>query len=680
MTGSLISWSAEETVDPRSPAIWHAQEKLLNPSNSRWPWIRIQQLEAEESILLKKISELPQHNPKFLSNHLGYHSKIQDIKSDEPRPPHQINLMLSRVNPLDSIALAPAFSPRKNGAYAFPKRFKIEVKNSRIGQFETLINWMDEDFPDPGPYPVFFSGINKLTRQVRITIPCEATNQSYFALGEIYLFRKRINGHTGVNMVPWVDTSIEVSDSFVVLPLWDKKYLSDGVNGFGFPLSDKIVEGGDLLILPQKDNPSLADSVQLTLDLGAVRTFGPIKFWSAEVPHDLALPSFGFPKEITVELSLYANFSEKQEKKYKQVPQTDIFTVRPRAYKTRYIRITLKGLRKYQDRLVLGLGEIEVSNNYTVLSTGCQITAKGIPQEYLDQLPRLVDGCSRSRRIFPQSEWIKGLAQRRPLDHRLLVVKRELEQIQISWQKTKQRIWIWGGCSLFAGLVIGMVLQRRQRKKIMNRLKWRIARDLHDEVGSSLGSISLTAELLETKISDSEIKEDLEDLSLIAREAAVSLREVVWVIDQSTIHLPDLIKKLVERARRILKNTVLSVKISPNCPNLEVSQMFKRHLIMFFKEVVHNCARHANASLAAQVIISTDKQQLRIEVTDNGVGFNPQIRSDGCGMDNMKERAQEMGGRIKIISQPNLGTSIVLSIPLDHLNKEPSNAYITSNQ
>ena len=141
--GTLFGWAADETVDPRSPAVWHAQEKLLNPSNSRWPWIRIQQLEAEEKILLKKISELPQHNPKFLSSHLGYHSKIQDMESDEPRLPHQINLILSRANPLDSIALAPAFSLVKNGAYAFPKRFKIEVKNSRTGQFETLINWVE---------------------------------------------------------------------------------------------------------------------------------------------------------------------------------------------------------------------------------------------------------------------------------------------------------------------------------------------------------------------------------------------------------------------------------------------------------------------------------------------------------------------------------------------------------
>ena len=206
----------------------------------------------------------------------------------------------------------------------------------------------------------------------------------------------------------------------------------------------------------------------------------------------------------------------------------------------------------------------------------------------------------------------------------------------------------------------------------------RITRDLHDEVGSSLGSISLTAEQLEKMASDAEMKEELGDLSLMAREACVSLREVVWVIDQSTIHLPDLIKKLVERAERVLHGMELSVEIPPDCPNTEVALAFKRYLIMFFKEAVHNCVRHAHAT-QAWVGFSTDDQRLQVSVRDNGCGFDPEGESDGCGVDNMKERAKEMGGDLEIVSQPGKGTSIVLSVPLANLSKEPDNAYTTSN-
>jgi len=259
-----------------------------------------------------------------------------------------------------------------------------------------------------------------------------------------------------------------------------------------------------------------------------LRPVGRIDFWPAAAPHLLALPSFGFPENILVEISPDPDFETTKELNIENISEdvyrNNLISVFGGAYPSQYIRITVDGLRTYKGERVLGLGEILVSSNEKVWSVGSKVVAQGIPEEYLDQLPRLVDGYSRQRRILPQGEWVRGLAQRRPLDRRLAVVERELELARTSWRTTQFRISIWGGSAVFAGLIIGMVLQRLQRRRILDRLKRRITRDLHDDVGSNLGSVALTAEKLKYADVNAEVRQAINDLSLLAREAFALLK------------------------------------------------------------------------------------------------------------------------------------------------------------
>ncbi|MCK4565300.1 MAG: hypothetical protein KAU94_11580, partial [Verrucomicrobia bacterium] len=659
-----------ERVDPRFPA-----ERLSIPREDMalWPRTRIQQLEAERERLLERISALPQHDPKLMTSHLGYHSPFDEPASDGMLPSHQIDFTLTSSILLDSIALAPAFNPQEFGAYAFPKRFKIEVLNARTASFETVVDWTQEDFPDPGPYPVFFAGINRRASQVRITV-LQVERESgvaYYALGEIYLFQHRKDGRIGANAAEWEKgiTLTVAPDSLMLPALWDVEYLHDGVVGFGPPLSDETVASEDLIVTYGNEDP-VPDKVQIVLDLGQARSVGRIDFWSAAAPHQLVLPSFGFPKNILVEMSANPDFKPAKELKVdnagKRMYSGYLLPVIGEGYQAQYIRVTMGELDKYKGNWVLGMGEILVTQNENVFSINCKVTAEGIPTEYLGQLARLVDGCSRNRRILPQGEWIKGLAQRRPLDRRLAVVERELEHARTAWRRIQLRSSVWIGGVICMLLVGGLLFQQRQRRRGLENLKWRITRDLHDELGSSLGSISLAAKRLENDGQHPDEKGDLADLSLLAREASVSLREVVWVIDQSVIRLPELIQKLVERAERVLYGVELSVEIPVDCPNRVVPLTFKRHLIMFFREVVYNCARHANAT-RAKISVSIEAEQLRVEFSDNGYGFDPAAQRDGWGLASMKKRAQELGGEMELNSRVGEGTTVVLKIPLEAL-------------
>ncbi|MCK4564983.1 MAG: histidine kinase dimerization/phosphoacceptor domain-containing protein, partial [Verrucomicrobia bacterium] len=259
---------------------------------------------------------------------------------------------------------------------------------------------------------------------------------------------------------------------------------------------------------------------QFMLDLGKPRVVGRIDFWPAAAPYEVEVPSFGFPQEISVKVSDDPDFKTGKQLNFQSF-RGKLLSVTGEGINARYVHITMEGLDEYKGMPILGLGEISVSRGDRAASVGCKVVAQGIPDRCQDQLALLVDGISRQRRILPQGEWIRGLAQRRPLDRRLAVVERELELARTAWQHIKQRSIIWMGIILSMGLIGGLVVQQRMRKRGIAKLKGRIARDLHDDVGSNLGSISLTAEQLKHVVVDAEVKEELCDLSLMARDSGI---------------------------------------------------------------------------------------------------------------------------------------------------------------
>ncbi len=693
----LVGLQPAEAVDPRTPEEFAARAAAGDAQLNHWLPSRIRELEAEQDQLLQKIAELPQHDPKPLPDHMGYHSLPWDEWEADEDGNLRVEIQFEFDPKLGAIAIAPAFIPGQKGSYAFPKRFKVEVLDRGSGwvggpggkwvippppyQWKEIVNWMDEDFPDPGRYPVFFSAGNMGVYRLRLTIPrgTEGPGNSYYALGELYMFRLPDNSERlGDNMMAWDTITVIASNTLSKPPLWDYSYLNDGVVGLGMPLSEEVSDVEDFMVY--WDSQSAGEKpVQIMLDLGQAQPVGRVQLWPAQAPLGMAIPQFGFPGKVRVELSNSRDFTGATEfvvdELRERMHRDNLLNVIAGAKKARYIRLTLEDLGKYREQTILGLGEIRVSEYDEVWSLNCAVSATGIPSAGAGQLPRLVDGFSRKRRILREVEWIRGLAERRPLDRRLVVVERELELARDAWSGLKLRASIWGGGLIGVGLLLAMGLQRLQRRKVLKTLKNRITRDLHDEVGSNLGSITLAARRMEKA---GATPEDLSDLSLMTREASASLRDVVWVVDQSIIRLPMLLQKMAERAERVLSDVELTIEISEDCPDRVVPLTFKRHLIMFFKEAVHNCARHANAT-EVWMKFTADMEWLVISVRDNGCGFDPTAIRDGWGVDSMRKRAQELGGEMSLDSMPGKGTTIVLTVPMRALNDKTDHQYKTSN-
>lgn len=685
-----------ELIDPRNPGEQVFHQVSLQPANSWWPPSRIGQLRDEKESLVATIDTLPQHEPKPLNAAFGYHSLHMDDRARQASGLHVITADLVFNPRLSSIGMVPAFDPVDplGKTYAFPKRFKIEVLEGfgaiidgkwtlvEADEWIEVVNWLEEDFPDPGPYPVVFTGINLAAAKVRLSVPFEGGKPDFFALGELYLFRED-QGEPADNMSVFGSTGIEFSssDNLSVIPFWDLQYAYDGLSGLGLPLSEKTAAVQDLVIRFEESD-SRIKQVPFIIDLGEIKRIGRIDIWPTEAPQSMAIPLFGFPGGVTVEISNAEDFSAARiidiPDARSRMHNDNFLTVICDGIEARFIRVTFNDLFEFNGRQTLGIGEIAVQEFGKIFSIGCRISSDSIPPEYRHQIPWLVDGYSRQRGILSEVDWIIGLAKRRPLDERLKQVELVLALAEKDWRRLQFRLSVAGIAVLLLVFVAGWTVQRRQRQRELNLLKMQITRDLHDEVGSNLGSISLTSEQLENLDLEADLKEELSELSLMAREANASLVEVVWMTDQKTVFLRDLITKLKERTEKVLRKQEVIARISPDCPEMKVRLTAKRHLISFFKEAVHNCARHAGATRVT-LSVEIKNRGFHLSLEDNGCGFDPETVHDGWGLGSMKKRASELGGDLEIVSHKGKGTRVELSIPLSNLSMDPIRLYKTSN-
>ncbi|MGJ8692715.1 MAG: sensor histidine kinase [Thalassotalea sp.] len=677
--------SCAEIIDARNSNEWQKLQTKQQLKLSSWPVFRIEQLEKLQGKLRQDISTLPRHCPIISDNHLGYHSSL-NINNGEKSPAlHQIDFTLARPSSVQSIALVPAFNPLRpyGGSYAFPKRFKLEVQMLGQNHFEEIVNWMDEDFPNPGAYPVFFNDIDKKITLLRLTAASdtETSAKAHFALGEVFIWAEDEANGLIENVARAAGTQVVASSSYNQSAKWHIDYLTDLDTGLGFPIQEQELKQPDLLIIPSLDN-ALNEMVELTIDLTAPKNISRLDFWPAKPSSNVMLPDFGFPQRIIVEVADNAKFigakivtPDSKGEKF-----GTLFSVRIKPEKFQYIRIRVSQLQEINKKRILGLGEIAIYDAAGQLVHDANIVAKGIPEHYLNQLPRLLDGYSWGRSIVPEREWMMGLAKRRPLDQQLKHVESELALAHEYWDWLLSRLITGSVIVVLLLFITGVILfQRYQRQHLLIKQGQRINRDLHDEVGSSLGSITLLADELAEIRGSSAIADDLNDLSLMAREANASLREVVWNGSGNSVLLMVLLQSLFERAERVLRGVTLSQTLPENCPDIKVSLTVKRQLTMFFKEVIHNCARHANAtkfSLSAAV----DDNFLSIEISDNGCGFESSQTMQGWGLKNLAARAEELSGEIKIDSQLTKGTTVTLRVSLAMLSKEPELSYQTSNE
>ncbi|HNX49708.1 MAG TPA: two-component regulator propeller domain-containing protein [Thermoanaerobaculaceae bacterium] len=235
-----------------------------------------------------------------------------------------------------------------------------------------------------------------------------------------------------------------------------------------------------------------------------------------------------------------------------------------------------------------------------------------------------------------------------------------------------RRWWFMGLLTLaIAGGVLAVHRARVRRLAELQRVRSRIASDLHDELGLSLSRIAILSEVASRKVDNGAAQTELEDIGTTARDLVAASSDMAWSLDPRRDDLSSLLARLRRLAEDVFSGAGVrwSFVAPRTLERLPLGAEPRRHIYLILKEAIHNAARHAGASEVRLTIVVEDGR-LRAELQDDGCGFDADTGGDGHsgvlghGLTSMARRAAEVGGKLAVSSRPGEGTAVSLDVPL----------------
>ena len=250
-------------------------------------------------------------------------------------------------------------------------------------------------------------------------------------------------------------------------------------------------------------------------------------------------------------------------------------------------------------------------------------------------------------------------------DKKEVAIKAENEKqlavadVEIKKQKLIKNYFI-GGLALL--LILSFFVYNNFR--ISNKLKLqsirnRIASDLHDDVGSTLNSISVYSEVAKQK--SPAVVDELEQIGDASRKIIEVMSDIVWTINPKNDTFENIISRMGTLAYNLLKakNIEHTFQADENLNETKLSLESRRNFYLIFKEALNNLVKYSNATRAS-ITLTNENGLIKLAVRDNGVGFDVSQTSKGNGLLNMKYRSEEMKAQLKIESEKGSGTSVEL--------------------
>jgi signal transduction histidine kinase len=191
----------------------------------------------------------------------------------------------------------------------------------------------------------------------------------------------------------------------------------------------------------------------------------------------------------------------------------------------------------------------------------------------------------------------------------------------------------------------------------------RIAKEIHDDLGSSMTSISLLSEVLKKKI-DTNIYPEINRISFSSSEMVDKMNEIIWTLNIGNDNVQSLVAYIRKFATNFLDDAQLMLSFeAENLPlEKEIDGSVRRNIYLCVKESMNNIVKHAKAHKIT-VKIDTNTEGLKINIKDDGKGIDAEhISILGNGLKNMQKRMQDIGGQFLIHN--NNGTEITLSYPI----------------
>jgi signal transduction histidine kinase len=233
----------------------------------------------------------------------------------------------------------------------------------------------------------------------------------------------------------------------------------------------------------------------------------------------------------------------------------------------------------------------------------------------------------------------------------------------------------WWFMSAVAGAVVlaAYTLYRHRLARLLEieRIRTRLAMDLHDDIGSALSQVAVMSAVAKQRAEgDHRLADLLERIAERSRQLIDTMSDVVWAINPER----DSLRDLAQRMRRFAAETLeaqdiqLQFELPGGNADLRLDAAVRREVFLIFKEAINNLVRYANCTRTV-VGLRVEGPSLVLNIQDDGVGFDPDAETDGLGLRSMRDRASRLGASLAVRSRSMGGTSIRLAVPVRGLRR-----------
>lgn len=251
-----------------------------------------------------------------------------------------------------------------------------------------------------------------------------------------------------------------------------------------------------------------------------------------------------------------------------------------------------------------------------------------------------------------------------------------------------QRWWfIAFGLIVLGSALYALHVVRVDRLLEIEKIRARIATDLHDDIGAGLTHIGLLSQVAlqrarapqdraeqasshtgQQTTSQAAMNGDFNHAMArvgdIARELSAAMSDVVWSVNPQHDNITALQRRVRVFAHEICeaRGIKLDFEVAEPLARIKLHPETRRNLLLIAKEALHNLAKYS-ASASAAVKLAVQGGNIQLEIKDEGRGFDVQNAGSGNGLANMRKRAEKLGGRYEVISAPGKGTRVTVIVP-----------------
>jgi signal transduction histidine kinase len=238
--------------------------------------------------------------------------------------------------------------------------------------------------------------------------------------------------------------------------------------------------------------------------------------------------------------------------------------------------------------------------------------------------------------------------------------KEKQKDIETATQKLKRQYttYLLITLSVISLISAGIIIRNRRIKQLQN-IRNHIADDLHDDIGSTLSSISIMSEL--AKAQSPEARPLLNSISENTAAIQENMSDIIWAVNPQNDRFENVLLRMNLFAVEILeaKNIQLEFNSDASLATYRLTMKQRKNLYLFFKEAINNSAKYSKAEKVFVRITKKDRH-IEMNIADNGIGFDATGVFNGNGMNTFKKRAEELNAEFKITSPVNKGTNVQL--------------------